>query len=596
MSSVRIQRIVTRQIPNAIEAIAIYEAQICMAYDSMDQISPSKLQELSTQLQEISDKRFIRPTSSPWGAPVLFVKKKDGYFRMCIDYRELNKLTVKNRYPLSRIDDLFDQLQESRVYSKINLRSGYHQLRVREEDIPKIAFRTRYGHYEFQVMPFGLTNAPEIFMDLMNRVCKPYLYKLVIVFIDDILIYYKNKKEHEEHLNAPILALPEGSENFVVYCDASHKGLDAVLMQREKVIAYASRQLKIHKKNYTTHNLELGVVVFTLKMWRHYLYGTKCVVFTDHKSLQHILDQKELNMRQRRWLELLSHYDYDAEIRYTIMEKRTLVADDQTRLYQILKKKNCRLVAPNMKAVIATYETDSMESCRDKYLKELVSRLVCASFRYLDRDFSLPLNSRKITEIRSPRGDRCCGALEIENGLVGWRPGRHGRVFLLEMEMVLFLVWMWSVGDFFLFGVEDAQLMNSYADKRRKPLEFEVGDKVMLKVSPWKGVIRTLAYRLELPEQLSRVHSTFHVSNLKKCFVDEPLAIPLDEIQIDDKLNFIEEPVKIMDLEVKRLKQSRILIVKVRWNLRRGPEFTWEREDQMKKKYPRLYVNPLSTS
>ncbi|GKA84048.1 putative reverse transcriptase domain-containing protein [Tanacetum coccineum] len=128
------------------------------------------MQELSTQLQEISDKRFIRPTSSPWGAPVLFVKKKDGYFRMCIDYRELNKLTVKNRYPLSRIDDLFDQLQESRVYSKINLRSGYHQLRVREEDIPKIAFRTRYGHYEFQVMPFGLTNAPEIFMDLMNRV------------------------------------------------------------------------------------------------------------------------------------------------------------------------------------------------------------------------------------------------------------------------------------------------------------------------------------------------------------------------------------------------------------------------------------------
>ncbi|GJZ31199.1 hypothetical protein Tco_0576246 [Tanacetum coccineum] len=193
-------------------------------------------------------------------------------------------------------------------------------------------------------------------------------------------------------------------------------------------------------------------------------------------------------MRQRRWLEAIG--DYDAEIRYTIMEKRTLVADDQTRLYQILKKKNCRLVAPNMKAVIATYETDSMESCRDKYLKELVSRLVCASFRYLDRDFSLPLNSRKITEIRSPRGDRCCGALEIENGLVGWRPGRHGRVFLLEMEMVLFLVWMWSVGDFFLFGVEDAQLMNSYADKRRKPLEFEVGDKVMLKVSPWKGVIR----------------------------------------------------------------------------------------------------------
>ncbi|GJZ66659.1 putative reverse transcriptase domain-containing protein [Tanacetum coccineum] len=271
---------------------------------------------------------------------------------MCIDYRELNKLTVKNRYPLPRIDDLFDQLQGSRVYSKIDLRSGYHQLKVREEDIPKTAFRTRYGHYEFQVMPFGLTNAPAVFMDLMNRVCKPYLDKFVIVFIDDILIYSKSEEEHAEHLklilellkkeelytkfskcefwlskpmtkltqknvkfdwsekaeaafqllkqklcSAPILALPEGSENFVVYCDASHKGLGAVLMQREKVIAYASRQLKIHEKNYTTHDLELRAVVFAFKMWRHYMYDTKCVVFTNHKSLQYILDQKELNMR-----------------------------------------------------------------------------------------------------------------------------------------------------------------------------------------------------------------------------------------------------------------------------------------------------------
>ncbi|GJY65411.1 putative reverse transcriptase domain-containing protein [Tanacetum coccineum] len=163
-------------------------------------LAPTELQELSTQLQELSDKGFIRPSSSPWGAPVLFVKKKDGSFRMCIDYRELNKLTVKNRYPLLRIDDLFDQLQGSRVYSKINLRSGYHQLRVREEDILKTAFRTRYSHYEFQVMSFGLTNAPAVFMDLMNRVCKPYLDKFVIVFIDDILIYSKSKEEHAKHL------------------------------------------------------------------------------------------------------------------------------------------------------------------------------------------------------------------------------------------------------------------------------------------------------------------------------------------------------------------------------------------------------------
>ncbi|GKA73685.1 putative reverse transcriptase domain-containing protein [Tanacetum coccineum] len=349
-------------------------------------LASSEMKELSEQRQELSDKGFIRPSSSPWEAPVLFVKKKDGSFRMCIDYRELNKLTVKNRYPLPMIDDLFDQLQESSIYSKIDLRSGYYQLRVREKDIPKMAFRTRYGYYEFQVMLFGLTNAHAVFMDLMNRVCKPYLDKFVIVFIDDILIYSKDKKEHEEHLkvilellkkerlyakfskcefwipkvqflshvidsrgihmdpakiesikdwespktpmeirqflglagyyqrfiegflkiaksmtkltqkgikfdwgekkenafqlikqklcSALILALPEGNKDFVVYCDASHKGLGAVLMQREK----------------------------------------------------------ELNMRQRRWLELLS--DYDCDIRYH-PGKANVVADALSRKERI---------------------------------------------------------------------------------------------------------------------------------------------------------------------------------------------------------------------------------------------------------------------
>ncbi|GJW49178.1 putative reverse transcriptase domain-containing protein [Tanacetum coccineum] len=164
-------------------------------------LAASEMKELSDQLKELSDKGLIRPSSSPWGALVLFVKKKDGSFRMCIDYWELNKLIVKIHYLLLRIDDLFDQLQWSSVYSKINLRSGYHQLRVRVEYILKTAFRTRYGHYEFQVMPFGLTNAPAVFMDLMNRVCKPYLDKFMIVFFDDILIYSKSNAEHKEHLN-----------------------------------------------------------------------------------------------------------------------------------------------------------------------------------------------------------------------------------------------------------------------------------------------------------------------------------------------------------------------------------------------------------
>ncbi|GJT34724.1 putative reverse transcriptase domain-containing protein [Tanacetum coccineum] len=179
-------------------------------------LAPSEMEELSTQLQELSDKGFIRPSSSPWGAPVLFVKKKDGSFLMCIDYRKLNKLTVKNRYPLLGIDDLFDQLQGSSVYLKIALRSGYHQLRVHDEDIPKTEFRTRYGHYEFQVMPFGLTNTPTVFMDLMNRVCRPCLDKFVIVFIDDILIYSKTKEEHDAHLRL-ILELLKKEELYAKF-------------------------------------------------------------------------------------------------------------------------------------------------------------------------------------------------------------------------------------------------------------------------------------------------------------------------------------------------------------------------------------------
>ncbi|GKC87811.1 retrovirus-related pol polyprotein from transposon 17.6 [Tanacetum coccineum] len=288
-------------------------------------LAPSEMQELSNQLQELADRGFIRPSTSPWGAPVLFVKKKDGSFRMCIDYRELNKLTVKNRYPLPRIDDLFDQLQGSSVYSKIDLRSGYHQLRVRDEDIPKTAFRTRYGHYEFQVKQF-IKDFSKIAKSLTELTQKNKKY-----------IWGKDQETDFQLLKqklceAPILALPEGNDDFVVYCDASHQGMGAVLMQREKVIAYASRQLKPNEENYTTHDLKLGAVVFAFKIWRHYLNGTKCTVFTDHKSLQHILNKKESNMRQRRWLELL--VDYDCEIRYH-PGKANVVADALSRKEQI---------------------------------------------------------------------------------------------------------------------------------------------------------------------------------------------------------------------------------------------------------------------
>ncbi|GKU89641.1 hypothetical protein SLEP1_g3755 [Rubroshorea leprosula] len=284
-------------------------------------MAPTELKELKEQLQELLDKGFIRPSVSPWGAPVLFVKKKDGTMRLCIDYRELNKVTVRNRYPLPRIDDLFDQLVGAQVFSKIDLRSGYHQLRVKGEDIPKSAFRTRYEHYEFLVMPFGLTNAPAAFMDLMNRdgiSVDPEKVKAVVEWSRPTNVtevrsflglagYYRRYVEGFSRIavpltrltqkgvkfewtdeceqsyqelksrlvSAPILTIPDDSGGFTIFSDASMKGLGCVLMQHCKVVAYASRQLKPYERNYPTHDLELAAVGFALKIWRHYLYGER---------------------------------------------------------------------------------------------------------------------------------------------------------------------------------------------------------------------------------------------------------------------------------------------------------------------------------
>ncbi|KAK1431807.1 hypothetical protein QVD17_08491 [Tagetes erecta] len=881
----------------------------------------------------------LMPGAAP-GAPVLFVKKKDGSFRLCIDYRELNKLTIKNRYPLPRIDDLFDQLQGATYFSKIDLRSGYHQLRIQDEDIPKTAFRTRYGHYEFLIMPFGLTNAPAVFMDLMNRVCKPYLDKFVIVFIDDILIYSQSEDQHKGHLklilellakeklyakfskcefwlrevhflghvineqgiqvdpskieavkqwkapetpteirqflglagyyrrfiknfskiakpltnltqkdikyiwgpeqeeafqtlkrmlcNAPILSLPNGTENFMVYCDASHQGLGCVLMQNEKVIAYASRQLKENEKGHTTHDLELGAVVFALKIWRHYLYGTKCTVFTDHKILQHIFDQKELNMRQRRWIELLN--DYDCEIKYhpgkanvvadalsrkerikplrvqalgitvqTALKHRILQAQREAVERNTLKEElQCgaerefetkpdevlyfqgKIWIPNsdelrelimheahktrysvhpgadkmyhdlrqcywwpgMKKDIATYvrkcltcsrvkaehqrpsgllqqpeipqwkweqitmdfitklprtsrghdsiwvivdrltksahflpirEDFKMDKLAKIYVNEIVSRhgvpisiisdrdsrFTSRFWRSLQKSLGTQLNlSTAYHPQTDGQSERTIQTLEdmLRTCIIDFGGSWDSHLPLIEFSYnnsyhtsikcapfeALYgrkcrspICWT-EVGDNQITGPEIIQettdkiaqikekmrasrdRQESYANRRRKPLEFQIGDMVLLKVSPWKGVVRfgkkgklapryvgpfevverigLVAYRLRLPQELNGVHDVFHVSNLKKCLTDDPVIIPLDEVRIDDKLHFIEEPVEILDREVKKLKRSRIPIVKVRWNSRRGPEFTWEREDHMKRKYPQLFTTETATT
>ncbi|GJU74769.1 putative reverse transcriptase domain-containing protein [Tanacetum coccineum] len=404
-------------------------------------------------------------------------------------------------------------------------------------------------------MPFGLTNAHAVFMDLMNRVCNPYLDKFVIVFIDEILVYSKDKEEHGKHLkiilellkkeilyakfskcdfwldsvqflghvmdrssihvdlakieaikswvapttptevrqflglagyyrSAPILALPKGTKDFVVYCDASLKGYGAVLMQRKKVIAYASRQLKVHEENYTTHDLELGAVVFALRLWRHY-FSWDCYL---------------------PLIEFSYNNSYHASIK------------------------------------AATYEALYGRKCRSP---------ICWS-EVGDSQLTGPELIRDTTE----------KIVQIKNRLLAARSRQK-----------------------------------SYVDKRLKPLEFEVGDMVLLKVSPWKGAVRfgkrgklspcyigpfkilarvsLVAYTLELPEELKGIQSTFHVSNLKKCLAEGDVVVPVNEIQLDDKLHMIEEPVEVVDREVKRLKQSRIPIVKVRWNSQRGPEFTW---------------------
>jgi hypothetical protein len=413
------------------------------------QMPPAELAELKKQLQELLYKGFICPSTSPWGCPALFVKKKDESLRLCIDYRPLNAVTIKNKYPLPRIDVLFNQLVGAKVFSKIDLRSGYHQIKIRASDILKTAFSTRYGLYEFLVMSFGLTNAPAYFMYLINSVFMPELDKFVVVFIDDILVYSKNKEEHPEHLHvvlqrlrehhlyaklskcdfwlkeikflghtisqagmavdpdnvqevmnwkpptivrqirsflglaghyqrfipdfsrtakpitellkkeakfvwgqkcedafhalrqhlttAPVLAQPDNSKPFDVYCDAYGTGLGCLLMLDNRVIAYESRALRPHEQNYPTHDLELAAVVHALKMWRNYLMGTHCNIFTDHKSLKYIFTQADLNMWQRRWLELIK--DYDLEVHYH-PGKANVVADALSRKLQC----NCVLM------------------------------------------------------------------------------------------------------------------------------------------------------------------------------------------------------------------------------------------------------------
>jgi len=458
------------------------------------------------------EKQFIRPSTSPWGAPILLVNKKHGSSCLCVDYKQLNKMTIKNKYLLPRIDDFVDQLHGSLVFSKIDLRSGYHQILVKDDDVQKTTFRSRYGHYEYVVMPFGVTNAPVVFMDYMNRIFRPFLDKFVVVFIDDILIYSKTQEEHAEHLrlvlgvlrekqmyaklskcefwmdevqflghvisaqgiavdpakveavvkwespklatkirsfmglagyyrrfiegfskivapltlltqkdqpftwtdkceesfqelnrrltSASILVIPEVGKPFEVYCDASHLELGCVLMQEKKAVAYASRQLKVHERNYPTHDLELAAIVFSLKIWRHYLYGAQFRVFSDHKSLKYLFDQKELNMRQRRWMEFLK--DYDFELLYH-PGKANVVVD-------ALSRKTVHMTHLMIK------EVELLEKFRDMRIQvELGSESVRCSTLTISSDFLDSIRERQLLDAGLKRVREQLGSEEAKD-------------------------------------------------------------------------------------------------------------------------------------------------------------------------------------
>ncbi|GKD34130.1 putative reverse transcriptase domain-containing protein [Tanacetum coccineum] len=640
-------------------------------------LAPSEMRELSVQLQELLEKGLIRPSSSQWGVP----------------------------------------------------------LRIKEEYIPITAFKTRYGHFEFQVILFGLTNAPAVFMHLMNKVCKPYLDKFVIVFIDDILVYSKDEEEHGKHLkiilellkkerlyakfskcnfwldsiqflghvidrssvhvdpakikaiknwvalmtptevrkirntsrekkkrklfrhfeqklcSAPILALPDGTKDFVVYYDASLKGYKALLMQREKVIVYASQQLKVHEENYTTHDLELGAVVFALRLWRYYLYGTKCMVFTDHKSLQYILNKKELNMTQRRWIDLLSDYDYEIRyhpgkanvvanalsrkerirplrvqalmmiaenlerlikqifefrldgtrcfgnrawflkfsgLRYLIMHEshksKYSIHPGSDKMYQYLKLLYWWL---NMKADIATYVSKCLTCAKVKAEHQKLSRLLQQpeipvwKWERITLDFVSGLS-------RTPSGFWKSLQKALETNLdmsTAYHPqtdGQTERTIQTLNDMVhAYVIDFGSSWDHRLPLVEFSYNNSYHVSIKVAPYEAlygrkcrllvcwsEVGDSqlTVARKAKWIGelsrwnlksviwilaIVDPVAYTLELLEELKGIHSNFHVSHLKKCLVEGDIVVSMDEIQLDDKLHMIKEPVEIVDQKVK---------------------------------------------
>nr|GEV99942.1 transposon Ty3-G Gag-Pol polyprotein [Tanacetum cinerariifolium] len=545
------------------DAAPVAHAPYCLA--------PSELKELSDQLKELSEKGFIRPSSSPWGALVFFVKKKDGSFCMCIDYQELNKLTVKNRYPLQRINDLFDQLQGSSVYSKSDLWFGYHQLRIKEEDIPITTFRTMYGHFEFQNKEDHEKHLKLILELLKNeklyaKFSKCYFWFKSVQFLGHVIdsngVHVDPAKvEAIQNWSAP--TTPTEVRQFLGYVVAN------VLRQKDREL------LRVRSLVMTVHtNLPEKILEAQTKAIKEENVKAE----NPGRLLKPIFEMRSNGIRCFKgqiWLSLFRG------IRDMIMHEshksKYSIHPGSDKMYQDLKK---LYWWPNMKADIATF----VGKC-----------LTCAKVK---------------AEHQKPSG------LPQKPEIPEWKWEKKTMDFVLGLprtssgyDSIWVIVDRLTKYAYFL-PMKKTDSIEKLA-QQRKPMKSEVGDMVMLKVSPWKGVIRfgkrgklspwyigpfeiierigLVAYKLVLPEKLCGIHNTFHVSNLKKFLADENLVIPLEEIQLYDELHFIEEPVEIMDREVKQLKQSRIPIVKVRWNSRRGPEYTWEQEDFFKRNYPHMF-------
>ncbi|KAG8503548.1 hypothetical protein CXB51_001495 [Gossypium anomalum] len=574
----------TREVEFGIELI-LGTAPILIAPYRM---APTELKELKAQLQELTDNGFAIPSYSPWGAPVLFVEKNDGSMRLCIDYRQLNKVTIKNKYPLPRIDDLFDQLRGATVFSKIDLRSGYYQLRVKESDVPKTAFRTRevrfLGHI---VSGDGIRVDPSKILAIFEW--KP----LKNVTEKDVKFEWMKKCQQSfEKLKAllteaPILVQPELGKEFVVYSDTSLNGLSCVLIQEGKVIAYASRQLKQHEKNYPTHDLELASIVFALKIWRYHLYGEKCRVFTDHKVFD---DSKGFEPTAKEMVGVVKRLRRFAKLRkVTVICKRkeSNVNRQVKAKHQVTsgllqpvmvpkwkwdwitmdfvmgfpltpKKKDAMWVVVERLTKLAHFIPVRIDYSLDKlselYISEIVRLHGVPLSIISDRDprftswFWKKLQEALGTKLNfiivfHPQTDdqckrviqiledmlRCC-VLKFQGSWEKYLPlvkFAYNNSFQSSLKMAPYEA---------LYGpTSDRQ--KSYADLKGKEIEFQVGDKVFLKVSPWKKAfrfgrkdklsphfirsyeiterIRPVEYRLALSSELERIHDVFHVSTLR---------------------------------------------------------------------------------